>query len=91
MKTDNEDRAVWLAGYIIKNNATVRQAAAWSGISKSTVHSDVTKKLGKENPELYEEVRAILDENKAQRHMRGGLATKAKWKNKQNKKTDCVK
>lgn len=90
MKTDNEDRAAWLAEYIIKNNATVRQAAAWSGISKSTVHSDVTKKLEKEDSELYERVRAVLDENKAQRHMRGGLATRAKWKSKVKESADCT-
>ncbi len=82
MKADNEDRAVRLARYIIKNNATVRQTAAWSGVSKSTVHSDVTKKLSQKDGVLYEKVRAVLDENKAERHMRGGLATKEKWKNK---------
>ena len=82
MKTDNIDRAVTLGKYIIKNNATVRETAAWSGISKSTVHSDVTKKLQKQDAALYKQVRKVLDENKAERHMRGGLATKEKWKNR---------
>lgn len=82
MKTEKEDRAVWLAGYIIKNKATVRQTAAWSGVSKSTVHADVTSKLFKTDIDLYEKVRAVLDENKAERHMRGGLATKEMWEKK---------
>ncbi len=77
--TQSEDRAVLLGQYIIKNKATVREAAAWSGISKSTVHSDVTKRLSKIDSGLFKEVRKILDENKAERHMRGGMATKEKW------------
>lgn len=80
--THSEDRAVLLGQYIIKNKATVREAAAWSGISKSTVHSDVTKRLPKTDSVLYKEVRKILDENKAERHMRGGMATKEKWEKK---------
>lgn len=94
MKKENEDRAVWLAKYIIKNNATVRQAAAWSGVSKSTVHADVTTKLYKTDIDLYEKVRLVLDENKAERHLRGGLATKEKWQKKseyiQKEKADCT-
>ncbi len=78
--TRSEDRAVLLGQYIIKNKATVRETAAWSGISKSTVHSDVTKKLSRIDSDLYTQVRKILDENKAERHMRGGMATKEKWK-----------
>lgn len=78
----SDDRSVLLGQYIIKNKATVREAAAWSGISKSTVHSDVTRKLEKVDNELYKQVRKILDENKAERHMRGGLATKEKWEKK---------
>lgn len=78
--TRSEDRAVLLGQYIIKNKATVRETAAWSGISKSTVHSDVTKKLSRIDSGLYTQVRKILDENKAERHMRGGMATKEKWK-----------
>lgn len=80
--TQSEDRAVLLGQYIIKNKATVREAAAWSGISKSTVHSDVTKRLSKIDSGLFKEVRKILDENKAERHMRGGMATKEKWEKK---------
>lgn len=79
MNSEKEDRAVWLARYIIKTNATVRQAAAWSGVSKSTVHADVTGRLRQTDVVLYEKVRAVLNENKAERHMRGGLATKTKW------------
>lgn len=80
--TQSEDRAVLLGQYIIKNKATVREAAAWSGISKSTVHSDVTKRLPKIDSGLFKEVRKVLDENKAERHMRGGMATKEKWEKK---------
>lgn len=82
MKTETQERAILLAKYIIKTGATVRQAAAWSGVSKSTVHSDVTLRLRSTDPELYERVRTVLDENKAQRHMRGGMATKKKWAEK---------
>lgn len=95
MKNGKEDRAVWLAKYIIKNNATVRQTAAWSGVSKSTVHADVAVKLQRADPELYEKVRLVLDENKAERHLRGGLATKEKWEKKthttsKKEKADCI-
>ena len=83
MKTDIEGRVTLLAKYIVKNNATVRETAAWSGISKSTVHTDVTKRLYYENPDLYEQVRKVLDENKAERHLRGGMATREKWKSKE--------
>lgn len=74
-------RAVELGEYIIKHNATVRAAAKAFSISKSTVHIDVTKRLRQTNPLLYEKVREVLDLNKAQRHIRGGLATKEKYKN----------
>lgn len=74
-----EDRAVELANFITHNNSTVRSAAKRFGISKSTVHTDVTKRLKSINPTLYGEVRKILDENKAQRHIRGGIATKHKY------------
>ena len=84
--TQSEDRAVLLGQYIIKNKATVREAAAWSGISKSTVHSDVTRRLSKIDSGLFKEVRKVLDENKAERHMRGGMATKEKWEKKAAKK-----
>lgn len=74
-----EERAVTLAQYMIEKNATVRQAAAVFGVSKSTVHKDVTERLPAINHALAEEVRQVLDVNKAERHIRGGLATKEKY------------
>jgi putative DeoR family transcriptional regulator (stage III sporulation protein D) len=79
MKKYIEDRAVEVATYIIENNATVRQAAKQFGISKSTVHKDCAERLAQVNPGLANEVRKILDVNKAERHIRGGLATKEKY------------
>ena len=75
-----EERAVNLAHYIIDSKDTVRGAAKKFGISKSTVHKDVSERLTKINPELSRKVREILDENKAERHIRGGMATKMKYK-----------
>ncbi len=80
MYSDYEDRAVKLGRYIADSNATVRGAAKKFGISKSTVHSDVTKRLRKINPELFYEVRKVLDDNKEERHIRGGIATREKYK-----------
>ena len=74
-----EDRAVILAQYIIDSKDTVRGTAKKFGISKSTVHKDVSERLKKINPSLAKQVRVILDENKAERHMRGGMATKLKY------------
>lgn len=74
-----EERAVKLAHYIIESKDTVRGAAKRYGISKSTVHKDLTERLRKINPSLSKEVRTILDENKAERHIRGGMATKIKY------------
>ncbi len=74
-----EERAISLAHYIIDSKDTVRGAAKKFGISKSTVHKDVSERLKKINPNLAKEVRVILDENKAERHMRGGMATKLKY------------
>lgn len=74
-----EERAVNLAHYIIDSGDTVRGAARKFGISKSTVHKDVSERLLKINPVLAIEVRRILDENKAERHIRGGMATKLKY------------
>lgn len=74
-----EERATSLAHYIIDSKDTVRGAAKKFGISKSTVHKDVSERLKKINPGLAKEVRVILDENKAERHMRGGMATKLKY------------
>ncbi len=81
MKGIVEQRAVELAEYIIENKTTVRAAAKKFGVSKSTVHMDVSERLKKLNPSLYIEVREILDINKAERHIRGGLATKQKFSN----------
>lgn len=77
-----EDRATNLAHYIIDSKDTVRGAAKKFSISKSTVHKDVTERLEKINPILAKEVREILDENKAERHIRGGMATKIKYMKK---------
>lgn len=77
-----EDRAINLAHYIIDSKDTVRGAAKKFGISKSTVHKDVSERLKKINPSLAKQVRIILDENKAERHMRGGMATKLKYSHK---------
>lgn len=79
-----EERAVDLAHYIIDTGDTVRGAAKKFGISKSTVHKDVSERLKKINPALFLEVRTILDENKAERHIRGGMATKLKYSRKSN-------
>lgn len=74
-----DERAIELAQYIIDSKDTVRGAAKKFGISKSTVHKDVSERLKKINPILAREVRSILDENKAERHIRGGMATKLKY------------
>ena len=79
MKEYIEERAMAVAGYIIDYNATVRQAAKQFGISKSTVHKDITERLEQINPSLAAEARKILDLNKAERHIRGGLATREKY------------
>jgi len=75
-----EERAVDLGEYIVENKTTVRAAAKKFGISKSTVHMDVSQRLQRLNPQLYDEVREVLEVNKAQRHIRGGLATREKYK-----------
>lgn len=76
---DERVRCEILAEYMIENNATVRAAAHRFGISKSTVHKDVTLKLGYENPALYRKVQILLKKNKAERHLRGGEATRKKY------------
>ena len=78
-KLSIEDRATLLAHYIIETKDTVRSTAKKFGVSKSTVHKDVSDRLLKINPVLAKEVREILDENKAERHLRGGMATKLKY------------
>lgn len=74
-----EERAMAVACYIIEHNATVRQAAKQFGISKSTVHKDITERLEQINPGLAREARKVLDVNKSERHIRGGLATREKY------------
>ena len=74
-----EERALEIGEYIIEEGATVRQAARRFGISKSTVHKDVTERLAQVNPSLAAEARKVLDVNKSERHIRGGLATKEKY------------
>ena len=80
MRKSIEERACDLVAYIVENNSTVRAAAARFGVSKSTVHKDITVRLPGVNRALYREVRALLDRNKAERHIRGGLATRRKYK-----------
>ena len=79
LKSYIEERALEIARYIIDNNATVRQAAKKFGISKSTVHKDITDRLLQVNPSLATEARRVLDVNKSERHIRGGLATREKY------------
>lgn len=79
MKEYIEERAVEIACYIIENKATVRQTAKKFGVSKSTVHKDVTERLEQLNPSLALKARRILDINKQERHIRGGQATKWKY------------
>ena len=94
MKDYIEERAVEIAGYIIETNATVRQTAKKFGVSKSTVHKDVTDRLAQINPALAKQARRVLDRNKSERHIRGGLATREKYlrehkKSGQNCDKDC--
>lgn len=79
MKGILEDRALRLGEYIIEHQSTVRDTASVFGVSKSTVHKDLTTLLPKLNAGLYKEVRAVLDVNKEERHLRGGEATKQKY------------
>ncbi len=85
MKLSVDDRAAMLGEYIVKNKATVRRAAKQFGVSKSTVHKDVAERLRHVDMRLYKEVRDVLAVNKAQRHIRGGMATKRKYE-RQNAK-----
>ena len=80
MRTDMEERACDLALYIIENNATVRMAAKRFSISKSTVHKDLSQRLPAFNKPLYHQVKEVLERNKAERHIRGGIATRKKYK-----------
>ena len=80
MQTNMEARARRLAEYVIEHRGTVRAAARHFGVSKSTVHKDLRERLPDWDPALYRQVRVILEENKAERHIRGGLATRRKYR-----------
>ncbi len=80
MEAYNTERATLLGRYIIESGATVRCAAKKFGVSKSTVHKDVTGRLRTLNPTLYAQVRRVLDRNKSERHIRGGIATREKYR-----------
>ena len=84
MKEYIEERAINIANYIIESNATVRQTAKTFGVSKSTVHKDVTDRLMQINPALAKQARQVLDVNKSERHIRGGMATKEKYLHRQH-------
>ena len=79
MKDQPEARAVILGEYIVRQKAAVRAAAEWFGVSKSTVHKDVSERLEQLQPDLYAQVKEILEQNKQERHIRGGMATKRKY------------
>ena len=79
MKEHIEERAIEVAQYIIEHNVTVREAAKKFGISKSTIHKDVAERLIQIDPALAKDVRKVLDINKSERHIRGGMATKEKY------------
>lgn len=80
MKDYIEERVLEVANYIIDSKATIRKAAKMFGVSKSTVHKDITERLPKINPQIAKEAKEILNLNKAERHIRGGRATKMKYK-----------
>lgn len=85
MKSHIEERAIIVAKYILEKNTTVRQTARTFGVSKSTIHKDITERLEEINPSLAKEVKKVLEKNKSERHIRGGLATKLKYE-KEHKK-----
>ena len=80
IRAELKERAFRLAEYMIENGGTVRSAAARWGVSKSTVHKDLTQRLPELEPSLYRQVKALLERNKAERHLRGGAATRRKYK-----------
>lgn len=80
MNKASDERAVTLGKYIVDTGATVRVCAKKYGVSKSTVHKDVSDRLKFVDPTLYTDVKAVLEKNKAERHIRGGIATKNKYK-----------
>ena len=78
--SSGKERCVLLAAYLVENKSTVRAVAAHFGISKSTVHKDITQHLKQINRPLYDQAKAVLEQNKKERHLRGGEATKKKYK-----------
>ena len=90
MKGLPEERTIRLAQYIIEENATVRRAAAQFGVSKSTVHKDITTRLQKLNSVLYDGVQQVRRTNKQERHIRGGMATREKYRVRSEKKQDKI-
>lgn len=80
LKANIEERACALARYVIENNATVRGAASRFSVSKSTVHKDLSERLEPVDRELYLRVKSVLEKNKAERHIRGGIATRKKYR-----------
>lgn len=86
LKNYIEKRTIEVAEFIINSNATVRETAKKFGVSKSTIHKDITDRVEKINPQLATEVRKVLETNKAERHIRGGLATKEKYLHKNLRK-----
>ena len=87
--SSGKERCVVLGLYIVENNTTVRMAATRYGISKSTVHKDVTQTLRHVNKSLYLDVKSVLEKNKKERHLRGGEATKNKYKQRISNKEDA--
>ena len=85
MRSHIEERAIVVAKYILEKNTTVRQTAKTFGVSKSTIHKDVTERLEEINPTLAKEVKMVLEKNKSERHIRGGMTTKIKYE-KETKK-----
>lgn len=88
MKEAMEERVIELGEYILENQTTVRAAARKFHISKSTVHKDVSERLRKVSPQLYGQVRMVLEVNKAQRHIRGGIATREKYRSERAEQSD---
>lgn len=85
MRSHIEERAIVVAKYILEKKTTVRQTAKTFGVSKSTIHKDVTERLEEINPSLAKEVKMVLEKNKSERHIRGGMATKQKYETNTNK------